>query len=120
MSFDARPDQTDRGGFAEREHEGHAPIEGVLQRKARGGAVEDMEVAQAGFGDRPGELPYRSEMEQGFGTSFAGVSAHTGPQAAAASQALGAEAYTVGQSVAFADPNPSKAVVAHELAHTIQ
>ncbi|MEZ4402075.1 MAG: DUF4157 domain-containing protein [Kofleriaceae bacterium] len=92
----------------------------MLQRKARGEGVDDMSVAQAGFAGTPGAIPYQSEMEAGFGTSFGGVQAHFGDNAAQASKHLGAEAYTVGQSVAFADANPSKAVVAHELAHTIQ
>ncbi|HVV86286.1 MAG TPA: DUF4157 domain-containing protein [Kofleriaceae bacterium] len=66
------------------------------------------------------DLPYRSEMEAGFGRSFSGVTAYGGGAAAEANTALNAQAYTVGQSVAFKDANPSKAVVAHELAHTVQ
>lgn len=117
MSF---RDDTDRGGLAHRDEETKPSIEGVLQRKASGDGVGDMDVARAGFGDRPGEVPYRAEMERGFGTSFAGVNAHFGEDAGQASRALGAEAYTVGQNVAFANPNPTREVVAHELAHTIQ
>jgi hypothetical protein len=94
--------------------------EGVLQRKARGEGVDDMAVAHAGFAGQATEVPYRAEMEAGFGVDFGGVQAFTGGDAAQASQALGAEAYTVGQNVAFADASPGKDVVAHELAHTIQ
>lgn len=106
------------GGRAKRDEQPNT--EGVLQRKARGEGVDDMAVAHAGFGGQASEVPYRAEMEAGFGVDFGGVRAFSGGEAAEASRHLGAEAYTVGQNVAFADANPGKDVVAHELAHTIQ
>jgi hypothetical protein len=59
-------------------------------------------------------------MEQSFGMSFAHVQAHTGDDARAACGDLGAQAYAVGSHVAFADPSPDRALVAHELTHVLQ
>jgi len=97
------------------------PRSGVLQRKgdgASGGGSQ--ETAAAGFQGPTMELPYRAEMETGFGRSFSDVQAYGGGAAAEANSAMNAQAYTVGQSIAFKDSNPDKAVVAHELAHTVQ
>ena len=57
-------------------------------------------------------------MESSFGMDFSGVESHFGM-----SDALGqinANAATDGKSVAFADDNPSKETVAHELTHVAQ
>ncbi len=102
---------------------GRSPLTGILQRKggaegARAGASQ--EIAAAGFSGPAMSLPYRSEMESGFGVSFSGVSAYGGGAAAEANAALGSQAYAVGQQIAFADSSPAPEVVAHELAHTIQ
>ena len=77
-------------------------------------------TAEDGFRDHPVELPHRIELEQLFGMSFAGVRAYTGRHARQATRALGASAYTVGNRIAFASPNPSREVVAHELTHVVQ
>lgn len=81
---------------------------------------EAEEVARAGTQGSGAALPHREEMEQRFGTSFEGVRAHTGPDAAAASEALGAEAFTFGRDVGFANSSPSPDTVAHELTHVRQ
>jgi hypothetical protein len=65
-----------------------------------------------------GPLPYRQEMERSFGRSFANIEAHTGM--AAELEPLGAQAITVGHVVAFADAQPSPALVAHEATHAVQ
>ena len=70
--------------------------------------------------DAPGPLPFKAKMEAGFGTTLNGVTAHTGPAARAAADALGTPAFTVGQKIAFASDSPSQHVVAHEVAHTLQ
>ena len=64
------------------------------------------------------EVPYRAEMERSFGQDFAGVRAFTGRGPAL--DLLGAEAATRDDRIAFADPSPTKDVVAHELAHVAQ
>jgi hypothetical protein len=63
-------------------------------------------------------LPYREDMEGVFGRSFANVEAHTGMAAELAP--LGAEAITIGNTVAFADEQPSQQLVAHEATHVAQ
>ena len=63
----------------------------------------------------PMALPYRSEMEAGFGQDFSGVTA-----ASTTREALGgAGGMAQGESVAFAG-TPSRHTVAHELAHVVQ
>jgi hypothetical protein len=94
---------------------------GVVQRKGDGpSGGSTREIAAAGFSGPSMDLPYRSEMESGFGRSFSGVQAYGGGAATEANSAMNAQAYSVGQSIAFKDSNPDKAVVAHELAHTVQ
>jgi hypothetical protein len=71
--------------------------------------------ARAGTG---GPLPHQSEMERSFGRSFGHVEAHTGMAAELAP--LGAQALTIGRTVAFADSQPSPALVTHEATHVAQ
>jgi proteasome lid subunit RPN8/RPN11 len=65
-------------------------------------------------------------MEARFGRDLGAVRVHTGPEAAASAQAIGAAAYTLGQSIVFnsnryAPQTPSgRRLIAHELAHVIQ
>ncbi|HOU53115.1 MAG TPA: T6SS effector amidase Tae4 family protein [Myxococcota bacterium] len=95
----------------------------ALLRHGGGGAVgpgEEADLARAGFSTSPGPIPHRARMEQAFGQPLGDVKAHVGPDAEAASEALGAEAYTVGNEVAFRDRDPSPATVAHEVAHVVQ
>lgn len=67
-----------------------------------------------------GVLPYQAKLEAGFGTSLRGVQAYFGPEARAATGALGKRAFAVGQAIAFAEAEPPELVVAHEVAHTLQ
>ena len=65
-------------------------------------------------------------MEARLGHDLGGVRVHSGPEAAASAQALGAEAYTAGNRVVFGagqfDPASSRGarLLAHELAHVVQ
>jgi hypothetical protein len=59
-------------------------------------------------------------MERSFGQDFGHVRAHTDGAAAKASNELGANAYAVGNNVAFGSSNPDKSLVAHELTHVLQ
>jgi hypothetical protein len=91
----------------------------VIQRKASGdaganaGASYSEATASGG-----GELPHRGAMEGAFGHDLSGVKAHTGK--AGEMNAMGARAATDGSSVAFAEAQPSKELVAHEVAHVVQ
>ncbi|MBL8626505.1 MAG: DUF4157 domain-containing protein [Myxococcales bacterium] len=63
-------------------------------------------------------VPFCDEMEQIFGHDFGDVRAFVGVAAPLA--ALGAEAATDGNAIAFATSAPSRALVAHELTHVVQ
>ncbi|KYF63749.1 hypothetical protein BE04_35670 [Sorangium cellulosum] len=60
-------------------------------------------------------LPFRAEMEAIFGASFAGVAVERGRRGPG-----GAEAAAEPERITFADVEPSRATVAHELAHVVQ
>lgn len=68
----------------------------------------------------------RQRMEKGFGVSFSGVRIHTGAQAESLSEGMNARAFTVGNDIAFGagEYHPGTlvgdALIAHELAHTVQ
>ena len=95
------------------------PVGGHVQRS---GGHDDVsgQAAAAGFSGSTIDIPHRAEMEQGFGRSFSDVKAYAGGPASHANDALGSEAYAVGNQVAFKSASPAKEVVAHELAHTVQ
>lgn len=68
----------------------------------------------------------RSSMEGSFGESFSTVRFHTGPQANALAASLGAQAFTIGNNIAFAEgkyqphTTEGKKLIIHELTHVIQ
>ncbi|MEV6632144.1 DUF4157 domain-containing protein [Actinoplanes sp. NPDC051470] len=68
----------------------------------------------------------QGDMEAAFGgEDFSGVRVHTGPQAAAASQAVRAEAFTTGHDIYFsggmdASSSSGRELLAHELTHVVQ
>lgn len=68
----------------------------------------------------------RQDMETAFGHDFSKVRVHADASAAKASDALGANAYTVGRDVVFGagkyEPSTSsgRRLLAHELAHVVQ
>ncbi|MCA9697040.1 MAG: DUF4157 domain-containing protein [Myxococcales bacterium] len=105
-----------------------APVQRVmaLQRAAdssvantRPQAVRD--AARAGLGGPAGELPHQQRIQRSFGSHrIDHVRAHTHAKAAAASRSIGAQAYTLGSSVAFASAQPSLHTAAHEAAHVVQ
>ncbi len=67
------------------------------------------------------ELPFRAEMERLFGASFKHVKAHFGDKESAEGLAhLNARGVAQGNVVVFSAPNPTKEMVAHELAHVVQ
>jgi hypothetical protein len=65
-----------------------------------------------------GALPFQEEMEKAFGEDFSSVSVHFGAGEQLGS--MGASAAAVGDTIAFADANPDKETVAHELTHVVQ
>lgn len=74
----------------------------------------------------PMESTTRSKMESAFGTSFSNVQIHADSNAAQLSKGMNARAFTVGNHIAFGGGEygsgslAGDALLAHELAHTIQ
>jgi hypothetical protein len=78
------------------------------------------EAAAHGTRGPSGALPFIEEIQKSFGGhDVSHVKAHTDSQAAAGARAMGAEAFTTGEHVAFAEA-PSLHLAAHEAAHVIQ
>lgn len=97
----------------------------TVQRQTDGlSGLPQAEVqAHAARGRRGGgaDLPYREVLERAFAPHQLGtVRAHFGDEARAASEAIGARAYTRGEDVVFAEASPSLWLVAHEVAHVVQ
>lgn len=78
-------------------------------------------VARNGTAGNASPLPYLNQIQQSFGPGhhLTQVRAYVGGRAAAAARNLDAEAYTVGDSVAFG-AEPSLRTAAHEAAHVVQ
>ena len=89
---------------------------------ADGGAVRDVLSATG----RPLDSGTRGFMESSFGQDFGGVRVHTSARAADAASSVAAQAFTVGNDIAFAAgryapyTQSGRRLLAHELAHTVQ
>jgi hypothetical protein len=83
------------------------------------GPVDVDAEAQRGTSGSPQPYPHRAAIETSLGRSLP-AKAFFGAEAAAACANLGAEAYATVDSVAFAAPNPSPQLAAHEAAHVVQ
>ncbi|MBX3157755.1 MAG: DUF4157 domain-containing protein [Deltaproteobacteria bacterium] len=100
---------------------GFLQLRGASQTGAVDQTTSDIEErAAVGVSSGGGAVPHATKMEAAFGTSFAGVKAHTDAGAQAACDSIGAQAYATGNSIAFKEANPSEALVAHELTHVLQ
>ncbi|WP_404337145.1 DUF4157 domain-containing protein [Sphingomonas sp. MMS12-HWE2-04] len=107
---------------------------GKVQRDAAAGAAggtASPSVANAISAMQAGSAPgldggARGFMQNRFGRDFSGVRVHHGERAAAAADALGARAFTIGNDVFFNrgqyQPHSSsgRQLLAHELTHTVQ
>ncbi|HET7180820.1 MAG TPA: DUF4157 domain-containing protein [Candidatus Limnocylindrales bacterium] len=77
-------------------------------------------------GGTPLDEGTRSSMESRFGQDFSDVRLHTDAQASASAEAVGANAYTVGNEIAFrsghfdASSPTGQRTLAHELSHVVQ
>jgi hypothetical protein len=100
-----------------------------VQRAATGPALASVPPIVSRALDSPGrplDAATRSFMEPRFGRDLGAVRIHTDSQAAESARAVNASAYTVGHDIAFgagqyrpASPEGA-ALLAHELAHTVQ
>lgn len=104
---------------------------GLVQRKARdaNGVADGAEDAVAAASSSSGSaLPdsLMRKFESSLGADLSSVRVHTGNASAAANDAVGAKAYTVGQDIHFGagqyDPSSpaGEHLLAHEVAHTVQ
>lgn len=91
----------------------------MLDRMGQGGGDHAAIATQATSG-RPGPLPHRAAMEDAFGVDLGGVTAYTDPVANEALSSVGSSGVAMDGSVAFATPNPSPDLVAHEIAHFLE
>jgi hypothetical protein len=99
---------------------GWAPRRATDTDAAYGNTDQTQAVANAGVAGPGGALPYQDQIQRSFGRhDISNVQAHTGGQAAAASNELGAQAYATGDQVAFGGA-PSLHTAAHEAAHIVQ
>ncbi len=95
-----------------------------VQMKTDGHTGRDTDDIQsaAAHGTRGGggKLPYFERIQAAFGNhDISGIRSHVGGAAREASDAIGAEAYATGSSVAFRSA-PSLHTAAHEAAHIVQ
>jgi len=97
------------------------PAAGVQRKES--GAASDGDVHQAagrGVADGGSALPHADAIQRSFGAhDVSGIQAHTGPAAQQAAGAIGAQAYAMGNHVAFAGA-PDLHTAAHEAAHVVQ
>jgi hypothetical protein len=102
----------------------------IAQRNGQGPAELDEETAgridRARSGGQALDRSMQEEMGGALGYDFAGVRAHTSPEADDLSRELGAKAFTTGQDVFFRegayDPGSTagRELIAHELSHVVQ
>ena len=77
-------------------------------------------AAEGGVSGPGGTLPFGDRIQEAFGRhDVSGVRAHTGGDATAACDAIGARAYATGSDVAFGGA-PDLHTAAHEAAHVVQ
>ena len=101
---------------------GNAGVAQLLDDGGEGAAIERV----LSKGGQPLEKSTRARMEAAFGESFEAVRVHTGAEATASAQRLGAHAYTLGNDVVFSDghynpdSSPGQRTLAHELTHVVQ
>jgi hypothetical protein len=77
-------------------------------------------AAEQGTSGSAGQLPYLDRIQQSFGRhDVSSVRAYTDGNASAGASAMGAEAYAVGDQVAFGGA-PTLHTAAHEAAHVVQ
>jgi len=115
----SRSHSLDAGGFAAQE----AALRPTEEVQRKGPASEKTDVASAaatGISGAGGAIPHAAQIQKSFGAHDVGnVQAHTGPEAAQASESIGAEAYASGNHIAFKG-EPSLHTAAHEAAHVVQ
>ncbi|HEV7557598.1 MAG TPA: DUF4157 domain-containing protein [Kofleriaceae bacterium] len=107
----------------------HPVVSGLIQRRGSDGVADGAEHAVSAASSTSGHaLPdtVMRKFESSLGADLGGVRVHTDATSNAAAEAVGAQAYTVGQDIHFAagkyDPSSTggEHLLAHEVAHTVQ
>jgi hypothetical protein len=106
---------------------GSSASTGVLARRrstlGAGGSTAAPAIVDAG---RPLDTGARHDMEAGFGRDFSNIRVHDDARAHDNARSLGARAYAAGDHIVFGsgayrpDTSPGRALIAHELAHSVQ
>ncbi|MBL9014734.1 MAG: DUF4157 domain-containing protein [Myxococcales bacterium] len=97
-----------------------APVQFERGARSELGGAEAHRVASHGVSGGGAALPHLDTIQRSFGKhDVTGVRAHVGGAATEASNALGANGYASGNSVAFA-ADPDLRLAAHEAAHVVQ
>jgi hypothetical protein len=104
------------------------PVPGALATSLTLGRRDDAQEREAdAVAARAGAGPATvAPAGPGAGHDFANVRIHTDSRAVASAEAIGADAYTVGQHIVFApgryrpESAEGRGLLAHELAHTVQ
>ena len=115
-----------RGVSVQRERDGNGAAAGQRDGNGVAGHAEQaVEVARGSSGS-PLRADVRERFESSLGADLSGVRVHTGADSQAASAAVGAKAYTVGNDIHFGagqyqpDDPFGMHLIAHEVAHTVQ
>src|SRR5262249_39868827 len=95
-------------------------------RPAEAGPAPDLVERTLQEPGRPLDPGSRQFFESRFGYEFGRVRVHTGSQAAASAESLGARAYTLGADIVFGahefapETAEGRKLIAHELTHVVQ
>ncbi|MDD5319216.1 MAG: DUF4157 domain-containing protein [Methylococcales bacterium] len=120
------------GGSGMPEEQEESPASSPVQTKPDNQFISQPDIISPGVvlnrldSGFPIDHSVRTRMEGFFGESFSSVNFHNGQQANALAASLGAQAFTIGNHVAFAegkyqpDSTEGKKLIAHELTHVTQ
>jgi hypothetical protein len=100
---------------------GDAPVQrSATPRSPNADAPAAPEIAARGVAGAGAPLPHHQQIQASFGHhDVSGVRAHQGLPATVAARELGADAYAIGDAVAFSR-SPDLHTAAHEAAHVVQ
>jgi Novel toxin 11/Domain of unknown function (DUF4157) len=104
---------------------GNAAVGQLLSDSGEGTGESPVKRVVGSGGGRPVDAAWRKHMESHLGEDLSSVRVHTGSDASASAESIGAKAYTVGEHVVLggsADAtNPGiQRILAHELTHVVQ
>jgi hypothetical protein len=97
-----------------------APAGSKVAQAAGGGATDAASAARLAMTGTRIPLPHKETVEARVGADLGGVQAYSGEPAQQACAMVGAEAFTIGNAIAFADPSPPLDLVLHEVTHVVQ